>query len=73
MQIKYSKAKEHSRETVIDGIVFISIIIIIITLFINFVQGIYNYIPEANHVSRVYRVAASLYVQFMLHVMFFRP
>jgi hypothetical protein len=32
-------------------------------------QGIYNYIPETNHVSRVYNVSAVLYLQFMLHVM----
>jgi len=34
-------------------------------------QGIYNYIPETNHVSRVYSVAAVLYLQFVLHVMLF--
>jgi len=33
-------------------------------------QGIYNYIPETNHVSRVYSFAATLCLQFMLHVMF---
>jgi hypothetical protein len=36
-------------------------------------QGIYNYIPETNHVSRVYSVAAVMYLQFVLHVMLFRP
>jgi hypothetical protein len=36
-------------------------------------QGIYNYKPETNHVSRVHRVAAVLYLQFVLHVMLFRP
>ena len=36
-------------------------------------QGIYNYIPETNHVSRVYSVAAVLYLQFVLQVMLFRP
>ena len=41
------------------------IIINIITLFI-FMQGIYNYMPEINHVSRVYSVAAILYLQFVL-------
>ena len=35
--------------------------------------GIYNYIPETNHVSRVYSVAAVLYLQFVLHVMLFHP
>jgi hypothetical protein len=34
-------------------------------------QGIYNYIPERNHVSRVYSVAAVLYSQSVLHVMLF--
>jgi hypothetical protein len=32
----------------------------IIILVITFMQGIYNYIPETNHVSRVYSVAAVL-------------
>jgi len=30
-----------------------------------------NYIIETNHVSRVYSVAAVLYLQFVLHVMLF--
>jgi hypothetical protein len=51
----------------------IIIIIIIIILVITFMQGIYNYIPETNHVSTVYSVAAVLYWQFVLHVMLFRP
>ena len=34
------------------------IIIIIIITFTNFIQDIYNYIPETNHASRVYSVAA---------------
>jgi hypothetical protein len=37
------------------------------------VQGIYNYIPETNHVSSVCSVAAVLYLQFMLHVMLYCP
>ena len=32
-------------------------------------HGIYNYIPETNHVSSVYSVAAVLCLQSMLHVM----
>jgi hypothetical protein len=36
-------------------------------------QGIYNYIPETNHVSRVYSGAAVLYLHFVPHVMFFHP
>jgi hypothetical protein len=36
-------------------------------------QGVYNYtcIPETNHVSRVYNIAATLYLHFMAHVMLF--
>jgi len=36
-------------------------------------HGIYNYIPETNHVSTVYSVASVLCLQFVLHVMLFRP
>jgi hypothetical protein len=35
-------------------------------------QGVYIYIPETNHVARVYTVAAVLYLQFVQHVMLFR-
>ena len=49
-----------------------SIITIFIILFITFMQGIYNYVPETNHVSKVYSVAAVLCLQFVLHVMLFR-
>ena len=35
-------------------------------------SGIYHYTPETNHVSRVYSVAAVLYLQFVLHVMLIR-
>jgi len=34
-------------------------------------QGIYNHIPETNLVSGSHRVAAVLYLQFMIHVMLF--
>ena len=43
-----------------------------IILVITFMQGIYNYIPETNHVSREYSVAAVLYLQFVLHVILCR-
>jgi len=39
---------------------------------ITFVQDIYNYVSETNHVSRVYSVAALLYLHFVLHGMLFR-
>jgi hypothetical protein len=48
------------------------IIIIIIIIIITFMQDIYNYIPETNHVSRAYSVAAVRFVQFLLHVRVFR-
>ena len=35
--------------------------------------GIYNYIPDTNRVSRVYNIAAVLYLQSVLHVILFRP
>jgi len=53
--------------------IIIFIIIIIIVLVITFVQGIYNYVPETNHVPTVYSVAAVLYLQSLLHVMLLHP
>ena len=34
-------------------------------------QGTCNYIPETNHVTRVYSVAFVLYLHFAVHVMIF--
>jgi hypothetical protein len=34
-------------------------------------HGIYNHIPETNHVSMVYSVAAVLELQFMIHLVLF--
>ena len=31
-------------------------------------QGIYNYVPETNHASRVYNFVVILYLLFMAHV-----
>ena len=42
-------------------------------LVITFMQGIYSYIPETDHVSRVYSVEAVLYLQFVVLVMLNRP
>ena len=47
--------------------------IMIIIIFITFLQAIYKYIIETNRVSRIHSVAAVLYLQFVLHVMLFRP
>jgi len=44
----------------------------IIIIFITVMQGICNYVPDTNRVSRVYNVAAVLYLQFLLQVMLFR-
>jgi hypothetical protein len=52
--------------------IIITIIIIIIIFVVTFMQGIYSYIPQTNHVYRVCSVAAVLYLQFMLHVMLSR-
>jgi hypothetical protein len=45
---------------IIIVVVIIIIIIIIIILGISFMQGIYTYIPETNHVPREHRVATVL-------------
>jgi len=52
--------------------IIIIITIIIIILVVTFMQGIYNFIPETNHVYRVYSVEAVLYLQFVQNVMLFR-
>jgi hypothetical protein len=39
--------------------------------FYHLMQAIYNNIPEPNRVSKVYSVAAVLYLQFVQHVMLF--
>jgi uncharacterized membrane protein len=49
------------------------IIVVIIIFIVIFVEGIYNYIPQTNHASRANSVTAVLYLQFVLHVMLFRP
>jgi hypothetical protein len=37
------------------------VVVVVVVVVVTFVHGIYNYIPETNHVSRVYCVAAILY------------
>jgi len=46
-------------------LLLISLFIIII-LVITFMQGIYKYMPEINHVSRAYSVATVLYLQIVM-------
>jgi hypothetical protein len=43
------------------------------SFFNTFMQGIYNYIPDTNHVCRVHSVTAVLYLQFVLRVKLFHP
>jgi hypothetical protein len=40
-----------------------------IIIIISFTQGIYNYIPETNHVPRVRNAVSVLWLQHMAHVM----
>jgi peptidoglycan biosynthesis protein MviN/MurJ (putative lipid II flippase) len=63
----------HSSPTEEKYYIIIIIIIIIIILVITCMKGIYNYIPETNHISRIYTVAAVLYLQSVLHVMLLPP
>ena len=53
--------------------IFRNIIIIIIILLSTFIQGTHNSITVTNHVYRLYSFTAVLYLQFVLHVMLFRP
>ena len=39
-------------------IIIIIIVIIIIIIIISFMQGVYTYIPQTNHVPREYSVSA---------------
>jgi hypothetical protein len=49
-------------------IVVVVVVVVVIILVITFMHGIYSYIPETNHVSRIYCVAAVLYIQFVVMV-----
>ena len=53
------------------AVIHIINVINIITTRYHLVQGIYNYTPETNHVSRVCIIAFILFLQFMAHVMLF--
>jgi hypothetical protein len=45
----------------------------LLLLFISSIPGIYKYVPETNHVSKVYSysVVAILWLQFIAHVILF--
>jgi hypothetical protein len=44
------------------------VVVVVVVVVISFMQGIDTYIPETNHVSRVYSVAAILRVLLMVHI-----
>ena len=52
---------------------YIIIIIIIIIIRVIIYMQVFTNTPETNHVSRVYSVPLAVYLQFVLHVMLFRP
>jgi len=59
------------RIVIVETIMMMMMIIIIIIIFIfiigiSFMQGIYTYIPETNHVSREHRVEAVLVLLYMV-------
>jgi hypothetical protein len=49
-------------------IIIIIIVVVVVVVVICFTQGIHTYMPETNHVSRVYSVAAILRVLLMVHI-----
>jgi hypothetical protein len=44
------------------------VVVVIIIIVISFMQGIYTYIPETNHVPREYTNAAVLLLLFMVPI-----
>ena len=42
-----------------------------VLLFISSIHGIYKYIRETNHASKVYNVVTILWLQFIVHVILF--
>jgi hypothetical protein len=51
--------------------VYLIIIVIIIIFIITFMQGIYTYIADKNHISGIYNVVVVLYLKFLGHLMLF--
>ena len=47
------------------------LLLLLLLLVITFIQGSYNFIRRANHVSRARIIAAILLLQFLAHVMLF--
>jgi len=69
MRIQLCRADKHLYHIIIIIIIIIIIMIIIIIIIImSFMQGIYTYIPEANHVPREYSVSSILSLIFMVPI-----
>ena len=51
-----------------EVVLLLLLLLLLLYYIITYMQGIYKYIVETNHVCRVHSVAAVLYLQFMLHV-----
>jgi len=51
----------------------LSLLLLLLLFFvvITFMQSIYNYIPDTNHIPRVYGFAAVLYLYSVLNVLLF--
>jgi len=49
-------------------LLWLSLFFLLLLFVITLTQGIYNNIPEANHISSIYNVAAQLWLQYMVHV-----
>ena len=66
-----SPIKDNSILLLLLLLVVVVVVVVVVVFVITFMQDIYNYIPEANHISAVYSAAAVRYLQFVLHVMLF--
>jgi flagellar basal body-associated protein FliL len=43
------------------------VVVVVVVVLITFMQRVYNYTPQTNHVSRVHNVAAFLLLPFMVY------
>jgi len=50
-------------------LLLLAVVAVVYSLSYLYIQAIYNYIPETNHIYRVHGVAAIMYLQYILHVM----
>ena len=52
-------------------IIIIIVVVVVVVVVISLMQGIYTYIPDTNHVSNEYSVAAILQLLFTVHTTLF--